>query len=114
MTNTSAPPTFPPPQWPAWCICGALDQGMCRCHEPDAGELRPIDRNRLSDDDRRRIRDEVRSTYALWSRGRPAGTFAFNRQELRRRAARSIGCTLLDLRDSERDWLDAVIDGVTS
>lgn len=66
--------------------------------------------NRLTTDDKWTIRHAVREALIVMAAGAPQGTYPVNVVELRRVAARSIGCGLVDLRESERDFIDEVID----
>lgn len=66
------------------------------------------DRNRLTDQDRERMRKHVRETLALW-RGNGPRDVAVDALALRRVAYHSVGCSAYDFRQSELDEISSMV-----
>jgi hypothetical protein len=68
--------------------------------------------NRLSDDDRKAMRNAIADRIGAWQRRDPAVDIGKeeNRRLLEYRAARAIGCDMADLRDSELDEINQLVD----
>lgn len=76
------------------------------------------DDNRLTGDDRARMRDAVAGMLTRWDdgyrahHGRPAGRYrvqACDLETLQRAAAHAVGCSIFDLRDVELDEVSEMV-----
>lgn len=71
-----------------------------------------IDRYRLSSGDEVRIIEAIRRADVAWGEKRPIPAEFVD--TLERLAAHAIGCSLFDLRDSEREWIANVISELSA